>query len=145
MFDMTWITALVGGILTGLGATLLLALNGRIAGVSGVLNGALEPATRGQGWRWLFLLGMILGGAIYEFGVAGTPTPTGAFLPITMIIGGFVAGFGARMGNGCTSGHGVCGLGRLSVRSMAAVATFMVTAVMTVYVVRHLLPAFLPF
>jgi hypothetical protein len=141
--DINWMAALAGGILTGLGATLLLWLNGRIAGVSGVLNGAINPAAPDKGWRWMFLLGVVGGGLIYELGFASTPTPVYALLPVAMILGGFLVGYGARMGNGCTSGHGVCGLGRLSPRSFAAVATFMTAAIATVYVIRHLLPGLL--
>jgi hypothetical protein len=141
--DINWMAALAGGILTGLGATLLLWLNGRIAGVSGVLNGAINPAAPDKGWRWMFLLGVVGGGLIYELGFSSTPTPVYALLPVAMILGGFLVGYGARMGNGCTSGHGVCGLGRLSPRSFAAVATFMTAAIATVYVIRHLLPGLL--
>lgn len=139
MAEFNWITALIGGMLSGAGATLLLAANGRIAGVSGILNGAIEPKTPDKSWRWLFLAGLVLGGAVYEYFVASSPTPTYGLLPVAMIVGGFVSGFGARMGNGCTSGHGICGLGRLSPRSLAAVLTFMTTAVITVFVVRTLL------
>lgn len=141
--DINWMAALAGGILTGLGATLLLWLNGRIAGVSGILNGAINPSAPDKGWRWMFLLGLVGGGVIYEFGFAPTPTPVYGLLPVAMILGGFLVGYGARMDNGCTSGHGVCGLGRLSPRSFAAVVTFMTTAVVTVYIVRHLLPGLL--
>ena len=82
---------------------------------------------------------MLLGGVLYEYGLASQPTPTATLTPWAMIIGGFLVGFGTRMGSGCTSGHGVCGLGRLSMRSLVAVITFMITAILTVFVVRHLL------
>ncbi|MBD3559854.1 YeeE/YedE family protein, partial [Planktothrix sp. FACHB-1355] len=78
-------------------------------------------------------------GILYENVLAPQPTPTAAFSPWAMIIGGFLVGFGTRMGSGCTSGHGVCGLGRLSMRSLVAVLTFMITAILTVFVVRHVL------
>ena len=139
MAEFNWITALVGGILSGVGATLLLAMNGRIAGVSGILNGAISPKVPDKSWRWLFLVGLVAGGALYEYFIASSPTPSYGLLPVAMIVGGFLSGFGARMGNGCTSGHGICGLGRLSPRSFAAVLTFVLTAVITVFVVRHLL------
>ncbi len=138
MIETNWITALLGGMFIGLSATLLLAFNGRIAGISGIFTGAVQ--FRGdQGWRWLFLIGMIIGGAFYEFVLAAQPTPTSTFSPIAMITGGFLVGFGTRMGNGCTSGHGVCGLGRLSTRSLVAVLAFMATAMLTIFVTRHLL------
>lgn len=81
-----------------------------------------------------------MGGALYEYVLAPQPTPTSTFSPRMMIIGGFLVGFGTRMGNGCTSGHGVCGLGRLSVRSLAAVLTFILTAISTVWVTHQVLP-----
>jgi hypothetical protein len=136
--DFNWVTALIGGILIGLSATLLLALNGRIAGISGIVNGAIT-FSKEEIWRWIFILGMLLGGIFYEYGLASQPTPAAALTPWAMIIGGFLVGFGTRMGSGCTSGHGVCGLGRLSMRSLVAVLTFMITAILTVFVVRHVL------
>ncbi len=139
MAEFNWITALIGGVLIGSSATLLLAFNGRIAGISGMVNGAIA-LSKAELWRWLFLFGMILGSALYEYGLATQPTPTSTFAPWAMILGGFLVGFGTRMGSGCTSGHGVCGLGRLSVRSLVAVLTFLITAILTVFVVRHVLP-----
>lgn len=138
MTEFNPITALLGGILIGLSATLLLMGNGRIAGISGMVNGAItfKPA---EAWRWLFLLGMVIGGGLYEYVFAPQPTPVSSFTPLAMIIGGFLVGFGTRMGNGCTSGHGVCGLGRLSWRSLVAVLTFLSSGFITVFVVRHLL------
>ncbi len=135
-----WWYGLLGGGLIGLSATLLLAFNGRIAGISGIVNGALG-LTRAEIWRWFFIAGLIGGGLIYEYGLAVRPTPTYGFSPLTMVVAGFLVGFGTRMGSGCTSGHGVCGLGRLSLRSLVAVLTFMVTGFITVFVTRHLLPS----
>jgi uncharacterized protein len=136
MAEFNWINGLVGGLLIGLSATLLLAFNGRIAGISGIVNGAIQ-FTKAEVWRWYFLGGMILGGLLYELAIATQSTPKSTFAPWAMLIGGFLVGFGTRMGNGCTSGHGVCGLGRLSVRSLVAVCTFLATAIITVFVVRH--------
>jgi uncharacterized membrane protein YedE/YeeE len=138
MAEFNWVTATIGGILIGISATFLLAFNGRIAGISGILNGAITFA-QNEFWRWMFILGMVLGGGLYEFGLASQPTPTSTFAPLAMIVGGFLVGIGTRMGSGCTSGHGVCGLGRLSVRSLVAVLTFLTTAMLTVFVVRHIL------
>ncbi|MEO1070356.1 MAG: YeeE/YedE thiosulfate transporter family protein [Cyanobacteria bacterium J06638_6] len=132
-----WWYGLLGGIFIGLSVTLLLALNGRIAGISGMVNGAITFTTA-EIWRWLFLLGLIAGGLVYEYGLAPQPTPTYPFAPITMIAAGLLVGFGTRMGNGCTSGHGVCGLGRLSMRSLFAVITFMATGMITVFITQHL-------
>ena len=133
-----WLYGLFGGVLIGLSATLLLALNGRIAGISGMVTGALTFAAA-EAWRWLFLAGLVAGGLVYEYALAPQPTPTYSFAPLTMVVAGFLVGFGTRMGNGCTSGHGVCGLGRLSVRSLVAVITFMASGIATVCVTRHLL------
>lgn len=138
MAEFNWFTALIGGILIGISATLLLAFNGRIAGISGIINGAIT-FNKDEIWRWMFILGMLLGGVLYEYGLASQPTPKSTFAPVAMIIGGFLVGFGTRMGSGCTSGHGVCGLGRLSLRSLVAVLTFLTTAMITVFFVRHVL------
>lgn len=138
MENLNWFIALIGGISIGLSATLLLAFNGRIAGISGIVNGAIA-LDKQEVWRWIFILGMLVGGILYEYGLAPQPTPTGTLTPWAMIIGGFLVGFGTRMGSGCTSGHGVCGLGRLSMRSLVAVLTFMIMAILTVFVVRHVL------
>jgi uncharacterized protein len=131
-----WLNGLLGGMLIGLSATLLLAFNGRIAGISGIFNGAIR-FINAEVWRWYFLMGMLMGAALYEFLIAAQPTPRSSFAPAAMVIGGFLVGFGTRMGNGCTSGHGVCGLGRLSVRSFVAVCTFLMTGMVTVFVIRH--------
>ena len=138
MENLNWFIALIGGISIGLSVTLLLAFNGRIAGISGIVNGAIA-LDKQEVWRWIFILGMLVGGILYEYGLAAQPTPTGTLTPWAMIIGGFLVGFGTRMGSGCTSGHGVCGLGRLSMRSLVAVLTFMIMAILTVFVVRHVL------
>ena len=136
MVEFNWITALLGGMLIGGSATILLAFNGRIAGISGIVNGAIRFAA-GESWRWIFIIGMLVGGGLYEYGAAPKPTPTSLFAPWAMICGGFLVGFGARMGGGCTSGHGVCGLGRLSPRSLVAVLTFLTTGVVTVWVMHQ--------
>ncbi|MEM7132241.1 MAG: YeeE/YedE family protein [Chloroflexota bacterium] len=139
MADFNWITALVGGILIGVSSTVMLAWNGRIAGISGMVHMLVTPKAGDISWRWIFLLGMIGGGALYEYVLTPTPTPEFGFAPLAMILGGLIVGFGTRMGSGCTSGHGVCGLGRLSPRSLVAVITFLVTSIATVFVIRHLL------
>jgi hypothetical protein len=133
-----WLSALIGGVLIGLAATLLLWSIGRIAGISGIVNGVVGAARGDRAWRVAFLLGMIgIGALTLQFVPAPARMQTGA-TPL-LLFAGFLVGFGTRMGNGCTSGHGVCGLGRMSWRSLAAVLTFMAAGVATVYVMRHLL------
>ena len=133
-----WLFALAGGVLIGLSATLLLWLNGRVAGVSGILNGVMFPHSRDVAWRAAFLLGLIVAAGLYMALVPGAPQPRVDFPRAGLVVAGLLVGFGTRMGNGCTSGHGVCGIGRLSMRSIAAVVTFMATAIATTFVVRHL-------
>lgn len=133
----SWLLALAGGVLIGIAATLLLWLTGRIAGISGILGGVVMPRSGEVTWRAAFLIGLIGAGAAYLWLVPGAYTPRQDFPPLLLVIAGLLVGFGTRMGNGCTSGHGVCGLGRLSTRSLAAVLTFMATAVVTTFIVRH--------
>lgn len=134
----SWIYGLIGGIIIGISATILLAFNGRIAGISGMINGVLELSPT-QRWRWYFLGGMIAGGFIYEYILPLPSTPTSPVDIVPMILAGLLVGWGTRMGNGCTSGHGVCGLGRLSVRSLFAVISFLISAMITVYIIRHII------
>lgn len=146
--EFNWLTALVGGILIGISSTIMLAWNGRITGISGMVHMLVTPKTGDINWRWIFLAGMLGGGAIYEYLFAPAvslfnTTPAFGFAPVAMILGGLIVGFGTRMGGGCTSGHGVCGLGRLSPRSLVAVITFLSTGIITVYIVRHLLAGIL--
>ena len=133
----SWINALPGGVLIG-SATILLAFNGRIAGISGLFNNIIGFGSD-RVWSFLFLVGMLGGGAIYTYILMPGSIPQAEFTPWLMLIGGLLVGFGTRMGNGCTSGHGVCGLGRLSWRSLVAVITFLGTAMITVFVTHHLL------
>ena len=131
-------SALLGGALIGLAATLLLALNGRIAGVSGILAG-MVPVRGGEDgqWRLLFLAGLVAGAGLHRLVIAPEAAITfAAPLPI-LIAGGLLVGLGTRIGGGCTSGHGVCGMARLSRRSLVATLTFMATAMITVFVTQH--------
>jgi uncharacterized membrane protein YedE/YeeE len=137
---MHWFIALAGGVLIGLAATLLLWLNGRVAGVSGILNGVIFPRRADVDWRAAFLIGLVAAAGAYMASVPGAPFPREGFSRTGLIVAGLLVGFGTRMGNGCTSGHGVCGLGRFSIRSLAAVLTFMVTAIVTTFLVRHVWP-----
>lgn len=138
MVSFNFLTALIGGALIGISATLLLLFNGRIAGVSGIVSGAIGFRA-GSLWRWLFVIGLLVGGWLYEGLLAQQPTPASEFSPVAMIVGGLLVGVGTRLGHGCTSGHGVCGLGRLSVRSLVAVLTFLSTGFVTVFITRHIL------
>ena len=132
----TPLTVLLGGALIGLAATVLYVGNGRITGISGILNHALERRDE-RGWRIAFLAGLIEAAAAW-FAFSGDVARSGFPLP-WLIAAGLLVGFGTRLGNGCTSGHGICGLARLSKRSLAAVLTFMGSGVATVYVLRHVL------
>lgn len=125
-------SSILGGILIGLSATLLLLSNGRIAGISGIANGLFTSGTGDKIWRACFLLGLVIGAGSYItfFGLT-FDTPQRA-LPM-LLVAGFLVGFGTRLGNGCTSGHGVCGIARLSMRSLVATGVFLVTAIATVW------------
>jgi uncharacterized membrane protein YedE/YeeE len=130
-------SALVGGGLIGLGAAILVLFNGRIAGVAGIAGGLLRPAPGEVAWRSAFIAALIAAPVIYSI-VAGPPTLTiDAGYP-TLIVAGLLVGIGTRYGSGCTSGHGVCGVSRLSPRSMVATLAFMAAGFATVFVVRHL-------
>lgn len=131
-----YINALVGGLLIGSAAVLFLTLNGRIAGISGIVWGALTD--NGQRlWRWFFL-GGLLSGTLLAHTLFALPTPPTSGLPTSAaLVGGLLVGFGVKLGNGCTSGHGVCGIGLLSRRSLLATATFMAAGILTVFLLRH--------
>jgi len=133
-----WLQALAGGVLVGLSATSLLWLNGRIAGVTGILDGVVFPKPADVSWRVAFLVGLIAAGGLYMALAPGAPQARADFPRGGLVVAGLLVGFGTRMGNGCTSGHGVCGLGRLSSRSLTAVMTFMATAIATTFIVRKL-------
>ncbi len=138
MSHFTPLSALLGGLLIGGAASLFLWLNGQIAGISGISRGLLQP-TRGQVlWRFLFLAGLVVGAAAW-YVVSPAPVAREGFPTSWLIIGGVLVGFGSSLGSGCTSGHGVCGLGRLSLRSLVATLVFLSTGILTTYVVRHLL------
>jgi uncharacterized protein len=141
MENFTPVSALIGGALIGLSATLLLLFNGRVAGISGILNAFINPREAESGWRGLFLLGLILGAGAYVWAQPGA-APEAAGLPLWALgVAGLLVGFGTRLGSGCTSGHGVCGLARFSLRSLVATLIFMATGVASVFVVRHVLGA----
>ena len=136
--DFTPVSALLGGALIGLAATLLYAMLGRIAGISGMLNTAIEKA-EDRGWRVAFLLALVAGGGLWFAFAPSVPELRTGFSMPWLVVAGLLVGFGTRLGNGCTSGHGICGLSRLSKRSFAAVAAFMGAGFATVFVIRHVL------
>ena len=140
MTDFTPWQSLFGGALIGLSAVLLMALHGRIAGITGIVSGVIPPLAADWQWRAAFLVGaivapllLILAGGEIAFSV---PVSTGA-----LVLGGVLVGIGVHFGNGCPSGHGICGIARLSPRSVVAVLVFMATAFVTVYVTRHVIGA----
>ena len=130
-------SAAVGGLLIGIAAVIMLLFNGRILGVTGITGGVIQPVRQDVLWRVLFLASLAIAPLLYSRIVSQSiPVEVTGSLPALMI-GGFLVGFGACAGSGCTSGHGVCGLGRLSKRSLVVTVSFMVTAMATVYVMRH--------
>lgn len=133
--DFTPVGGLVGGLLIGLSTALLMLFNGRIAGISGIVGGLLARKGSESGWRATFAAGLLLGAAAYVLATGETfPVRVEASLPV-MAAAGLLVGFGTRLGSGCTSGHGVSGIARLSRRSIVATVVFMGVAVMTVFVV----------
>lgn len=138
MENFTPLESTIGGALIGVAAALLMLFHGRIAGISGVAGGLLSPKPGDLGWRVLFVAGLVVGGlAIYAL----QPSSFAIGIersPVALVLAGLMVGFGTRLGSGCTSGHGVCGLSRLSPRSLAATLTFMATGMATAAVVTHL-------
>ena len=136
----SFLLPLLGGALIGLSASLLLLANGRVAGISGVVGALLAPVRGDISWRMLFFGGLLTGGLLLvwlhpvSFVAPESPRAGGVAL---LVVAGLLVGFGSRLGNGCTSGHGVCGISRGSARSLAATVTFMATGVLTVFLARH--------
>jgi len=139
MVSFTPLSALIGGILIGLSATLLLWTTGRIAGISGIVGSLLRPTAAELPWRAAFVVGLIAAPLLFR--AAGGATLAIAVTPSLglAVLGGLLVGYGTQLGSGCTSGHGVCGLARLSPRSLAATVTFLLAALVTVFVARHVL------
>jgi uncharacterized membrane protein YedE/YeeE len=130
--------ALAGGLLIGLAAALFILFNGKIAGISGILGGLLRPVKGDVLWRIAFLLGLMISPLVFAL-FRPLPEVTIDASNVTLVIAGLLVGLGTRYGAGCTSGHGVCGLSRLSLRSLVATLAFMVAGFLTVYIVRHLI------
>lgn len=139
MTEFTPWSAIAGGALIGLAAVLMMLLQGRIAGVTGIVSGVLPPLARDSGWRLAFLAGAIAAPALLV-ALTGWVPPFDSPTPAPwLVIGGLLVGVGVSFASGCTSGHGICGIARLSPRSVAATLTFMASTAVTVYVIRHLL------
>ena len=138
MAHFTPISASIGGVLIGIAATMLWLANGRIAGISGIVGGLWTARINDITWRAAFIIGLIAAPLLYAV-VVGPPRITIPAPLSVVIIGGFLVGFGTRLGSGCTSGHGVCGIARLSPRSLVATITFMASAFATSFVLRHLI------
>ena len=138
MANFTPVASLIGGVLIGLASVWLLAANGRIAGISGILHGLFAQPPGDRFWRLLFILGLVAAGFGWHAFVAPAAAREGFGLGWAAVAG-LLVGFGTRVGGGCTSGHGVCGLGRFSLRSLVAVIIFMATGMAATYLVRHVL------
>ncbi len=136
---MNFLTPFLGGTLIGFASLLLLHFNGRILGISGIIGGTLKRNSESKLWRHAFLLGLIVGGFfIYYFNpLAFQFTLNRSY--VSLAIAGLLVGYGTRLGGGCTSGHGVCGMGRFSVRSIAATTIFMFFGALTVFIINHFL------
>lgn len=131
-------SSLAGGVLLGLASALFVLFSGRLVGISGILGGLIRPRGGDAGWRLAFLAGLLVAPALWAL-FAAPETPRIEASAAVLLVAGLLVGWGTRYGSGCTSGHGVCGLSRLSPRSLAATLAFMGTGFATVYVVRHLL------
>lgn len=136
--NFTWWQSIAGGLLIGLASALLLYFNGRIAGISGIIGGLLRPIKGDMGWRIAFIVGLMLSSLPFLI-VSPLPVSIIDADTKTLIIAGLLVGFGTRYGSGCTSGHGVCGLSRGSIRSLVATAMFIVAGMLTVYIAQHYL------
>lgn len=139
MANFTPLSSAIGGALIGLSAVLLLLSTGRIAGISGIFSGLLNMRGEDKGWRIAFLAGLILAPVIASLVGYGMPPPNLPSSWTVIVVAGVLVGFGTRLGGGCTSGHGICGIAQMSPRSAAATVVFMVTAIATVAVTRHVL------
>lgn len=140
MHNFTPLSGLLGGALIGLAAALLMVLTGRIAGISGIFGGLIAPGAGDRGWRIAFVAGLIAAPLLAAFFTnASLTSPAMPASMIVIAVAGLLVGIGSRMGGGCTSGHGVCGIARFSARSLIATAIFMAAAIATVAVVRHVI------
>lgn len=142
MENFTPYSSLAGGILIGISASLLMYLNGRIAGISGIVNGIINTSSfKEKAWRMAFVVGLILGAFVYAYFFPSIVEPREHVTTGLLVAGGLIVGFGTSMGGGCTSGHGICGISRFSLRSITATLVFLLSGILTVYVVKQLVGA----
>jgi len=142
MENFTPYSALAGGVLIGISASLLMYLNGRVAGISGIVGGIFNRSTWAEkAWRIAFIIGLVLGGFIYAHYYPVSIVPREFITTTWLVLGGLLVGFGTAMGSGCTSGHGICGVSRFSLRSLSAVASFLLSGIVTVYIVKQFVGA----
>ena len=139
MEHFTPVSSLAGGLLIGTSAALFVLLYGRITGISGILGGLLSPVRGDAGWRLSFVAGLLAAPLLHAAVTGALPTVENAAPFGLLVVAGLLVGFGTRLGGGCTSGHGVCGIARGSARSLVAAAVFMATGIATVFVTRHLI------
>jgi uncharacterized membrane protein YedE/YeeE len=139
MEHFTPFASLIGGMLIGVSASALLLFDGKIAGISGIVAGLLSPAKTDTLWRIVFVAGLLTGGFLLRLFSPQTFTIAITRSWGALVVAGLLVGFGTRLGNGCTSGHGVCGLSRFSQRSLIATITFIATGAVTVYIINHIL------
>lgn len=137
MANFTPVSAAIGGALIGLSAVLLALFTGRIAGISGIFAGLINPQTSDRAWRAAFIAGLIAAPVVATLVGYAVPAPQMPASYITIVIGGLLVGFGTRLGSGCTSGHGICGIARLSPRSIVATGVFMAAAIVVVALTHH--------
>jgi uncharacterized protein len=139
MENFTPVSGFIGGLLIGLAAVVLLLLNGRLGGISGIIGGLVDPKSSDLGWRVVFVAGLLLGAFTYMLATGDAlHLRMQASLPV-LVVAGLLVGFGTRLGSGCTSGHGICGIALLSKRAIAATAVFFVVAILTVFLDHHVI------
>lgn len=140
MTEFTPFSALLGGVVLGASTIFLLCVNGNIAGISGIVSRTMQRPQSKDMWRWMFIFGLIVGPVVTSFIGFSLPEQIDVSWPF-IIVGGLLVGVGSKLGNGCTSGHGICGIGRVSGRSITATMVFVITALLVVFVVKHLVGA----